>query len=218
VSITNYGELKTLITSTAHRKDQDANVGNFIELAEANIARNLRANEMETVDKISESDRRAVGSPPTEGIYNLPDRWLETRDMYSTSSNKDYRLDKTSTSYIHEITAASRAKVYATYGKLIQFRGIPDEDQEFTHIYYQRPVPFVNDSDTNNILLNYPDLYLYGGLYHLYLWTQDLELAQNYNQIFVSSVETINEQADRARGGAGTAPAYNLGNRFTSAR
>ena len=87
---------------------------------------------------------------------------------------------------------------------------MPGSTDIFDILYYGTPTPFSSDTDENELLTDHETLYMAGSKFHLYLHTQDRELAQDELQIFNGVIETLNEQVARKVGGANIAPTYNF--------
>lgn len=63
--------------------------------------------------------------------------------------------------------------------------------------YYAKLTTPVSGTDTNDILTNFPDLYLYGCLAEAAILTQDTDAAQGYLRMFNASVAGLNNRASR---------------------
>jgi hypothetical protein len=71
--------------------------------------------------------------------------------------------------------------------------------------YYKVLVPLTSSNTTNDVLTNYPDLYLYGSLAELHRWARDEQTALYYDGIFEKKL--IDAQKQERRGRYGAAPA-----------
>lgn len=202
-----FGELKTQILDWAHRPDLgDDLAAEFVELAEGMIARRLRAAEMISVATIDDTDRVTVD----EGLYNLPQRFLEARSVYKTGSNP-IKLEPVSLKELRQVSGQTTVAHYAVISATqVEFRGVPSTTDVMEFTYFQRPIEFVSDTDTNTILDRHPTIYLHAGLAMLYEYTQDLELRDAAIAVVDTAIETLNEQAGRLIGGQNTAGGYCL--------
>jgi hypothetical protein len=208
----NYAELRAAVLADAHRTNDASaavRIPEFVARCEGMIARELRAREMLRASVLTETDRIEAG------LYALPVDFLEDR-LFSVGLGP---LQKIGIEQInaHPINRSVWTKYYAMQSDAglpqVEFRGVPAQDDTIDCWYYARPTPLTDDADTNVILTNHPTIYIEGTLFHLYKWTQDLELAQASADVFLDSVTSLNEQSGRYFGGSAPAVGYNLGNR-----
>lgn len=200
----NFGELKQQILDYAHRPDLDAHVAGFVAKAEGMIRRELRA--MPTSVTLTDADK------VSDGVYALPAALDNVRAVYATSaSGSTYALEQVGLHQLRRLSTAANPAMFAVQGANIEIRGIPGDGAELELHYMGHPPAFVNDTDTNSLLDDHEVLYVYAALFHLYQFTQDLELAQGALDTYVDALEKLNEHAGRKLGGASVAPAYSFG-------
>lgn len=198
----NYGDLKQAIIDDTHRADLTTHVPRFIRQAEGLIRRDLRGYLLTTT--LTDSDRSSGG------VYTLPGRLLETRSIHVQGRQGD-ALDRVAPGHIRRLDAAADVLQYAQYGDgTIEFRGVPGTAEIFDILYYGTPAPFANDTDENDLLTDHEGLYMSGGMFYLYLHTQDRELASDQKAVFDGIIEDLNELVARQIGGVGNAPLYNF--------
>lgn len=198
----NYGELKTAILDDTHRADLSAHVERFIRQCEGMIRRDLRAYLINAT--LTDTDR------VSEGLYNVPGRLLEVRDIKLQGRQGD-GLVRVSPGQIRRLDLTSDVVQYTQNGDhTIEFRGNPSATDIFDILYYGTPAPFTSDVDVNDLLTDHETLYMAGSKMYLYLHTQDKELAADELTLFNSVVDALNEQVGRQTGGAVVAPSYNF--------
>jgi hypothetical protein len=100
---------------------------------------------------------------------------------------------------------------FAMDGARVELRGIPGEAAELELAYFGHPPALAADTDENELLTAHESLYVHGSLFHLYQFTQDLELAQGALDTFSDALEKLNQAAGRKLGGARVAGAYHFG-------
>ena len=202
----NYGTLKSLILSTAHRPELTTEAADFVRYAEGVIARRLRAAEMLTRVDLTDSDRVTVD----EGFFTLPADFLEERSFFCEGT-PSYWLEKVSLAELRQLSGSSPVRWFNIVSPSeVEFRGVPSTTTTLELIYFARPAAFSSDGDTNALLTNHEGIYLDLGLEALYKWTQDLELAQVHSDSAVNAIEALNEQAGRMMGGQRTRGYYSL--------
>ena len=70
-------------------------------------------------------------------------------------------------------------------------------------MYYYGKIPSLSASNaTNQILENFPDVYLYGSLVHSAPFLGDDQRLQVWGSLYQSSLNAINGQSERAKQGA----------------
>ena len=69
-------------------------------------------------------------------------------------------------------------------------------------IYFSNPSALVIDTDTNDVLTNYPYLYLYAALVEGFFYTQDAGGREKALENYTSEVSELNRQSANADAGA----------------
>jgi hypothetical protein len=200
----NFGELKTKLLAYSHRADLSGEAAGFVSLAEGLIRRELRA--YETSATLTDSDRVA------DGLYALPATVDEVRTIYSSDQGVSYSLEQVSATQLRELAGSAPVMWFTTRGSQIEFRGVPGTGATLEVLYLGHPAALSADGDTNDLLTDHPALYLYGALFFLYQYTQDLELAQAALDTFSDTIEKLNQLHGRKAGGASIARARRFSN------
>ena len=198
----NYTTLQSTVLAYSARADLSAEAPGFIRLCEGLLRRELRAQE--TRATLVEADRSS------DGIYNLPATIQEVRAIWASDNDDQYTLENVGLHGIKTLAASSDPRYYAVSGNTIEIRGVPATDSEFEIVGLGWPVP-LETTPTNDLLTYHEALYIYGTLFFLYTYTQDIELATNAYQNFSDAVRKINSFVGRKIGGGSILPAYNFG-------
>lgn len=200
----NYGQLKQAVLDTAHRADLASFSADFVRRAEGMIRRELRAYPLSYT--LTDADR------VSNGVYTLPSNVLEVRAIFASDVNgNSYALEQVGLSAIRVALEASASPVqYAIRGTQIEFRGVPATGSSLELLYLGSPTAFSADADTNALLTDHEAIYLQGALYHLYVHTQDLELAQAALEACTDAIDKVNQTMGRKLGGARGTGAYNF--------
>lgn len=199
----NYASLKTRVLDYAGRPEMTDQVASFISLAEGMIRRDLRA-AVYTVT-LDEDDRDA------DGTYTLPTTLLEVRVLRVEDGTSWRTLEQKSLAEVRTIPSSRPVEWFAVNGDTIEFRGVPGTDAEIELTYFGHPAPLAADGDENDLLTNHEALYVYGALFHLHQYNQDVELAQAALDTFSDALGKLNEAAGRKLGGASMRGAYWFG-------
>jgi hypothetical protein len=150
MSISNYGELKTSVASWLNRTDLTAVVSDLVTLAESAIRRDVRCRAMEQLEAdILDGE-----------ILARPSRHLETKRLIVGGVPLSFVTPEMYTSLQD---ANSSQAVFTNIGDNIYILGGSAGDA-YTLNFYQSFPAFVADADTNWLLLNAPDIYLWASV------------------------------------------------------
>ena len=191
--ITTYTDLKTSIASWLNRDDLTSVIPDFISLAEAGINRDLRHYKMiERAD--ATLDSRYV---------QMPADWMETV-RFSITSGDTYRLELVSRDDMLEYrqktaNASGRPRFYANIGDTIEVFPTPDADYTMQLQYYAK-TPALSDSNASNwLLLDAPDVYLYGTLIQSAPYLQDDARTQTWAALYAAALQSLQKASDDTR-------------------
>jgi hypothetical protein len=191
MAITTYGELKTAVASWLNRSDLTSQIPDFITLAEANIARDVRARAME----------KRVTAAVSSQYEALPADLLELRNVQlNTDPVRRLRYmtpEQLDTTYASSATGKPQA--YTIFGSEIQFAPIPDGEYTAELAYFYRPAAFSADTDTNSLLTSHPGLYLYAALVAAEPFIQNDERVGVWAALYRQEVDAINRSDRQAR-------------------
>lgn len=161
---TNYAELQAEVADWLNRSDLTHNIPSFINFSEARINRTTKLNDQATTATITTTNN--------QDFANLPDRFLDHISLTYESTNYSNPvkvgidiLDKArgTTAAIPAYFAISDGKYYwdcKAKGAL-----------NLVARYYKKWD--IATDNTNWLLSNYPDIYLYGALYEAFLFLKD---------------------------------------------
>lgn len=197
--ITNYDELKAAVTNWLKRDNLADEVPNFVQLAEATFNRQVRAVEMEARSRAYANgeyldlpdDYLALREAHIEGSPDKPIKYISPQDMIQTMAHN---------------YGGSLPFCFTMVDGQFQFYPAPEVNSSLLiEIIYLQKIPALSDSNqTNWLLTNHPDLYLYCTL------AQAEGFLVNDNRIALwasrcgSIIEEINENANKQR--VGTTP------------
>ena len=158
MSLTTYGGLKTSIAAWLKRTDLAAMIPDFITLAEARIARDLRLRR-----QIVSADLAMVAG--TQGV-DLPADWLEFENV-TLNGDPQRQLTYVNIEHLDSKYPSSYTGMPAVYtleGNQILFGPTPDAAYTAGVFYYGKFAALSADGDTNWLLTNHPSIYLFGAL------------------------------------------------------
>lgn len=155
MAITTYAELQTAVANWLHRSDLTSAIPDFITLAETEIFRRLRVQDLET----------AFTGTISSNAIALPTSYLDLKYAYVSTTPIQW-LDRKSARWIREkypLTSSSGVpKFIAREGTNFIFGPYADAAYTIAGVYYKNIGPL--SSSAHVLFTNNPDLYLYGSL------------------------------------------------------
>jgi len=149
----------------------------------------LRIPEMETVD---------AAFPLTAGTLAQPAGFLELISAYNNSLNTPLAIVSQRTLDGYRTQSLSGTRLIAVSGTNFRFLDAPSSGTATLRYYRKLTTPA--GSTVNDILTNYPDVYLYGCLIEAAIFTQGEAEAQRYLQLYNASVAGLNARTQRTTG------------------
>ncbi len=210
MAITTYAELKTAVANWLKRSDLTAVIPDFITLAEVKMYRGemtpsgvkvpgLRLSKMEastTEDTVSGTER-----------YDLPSDFLEMRNIsYSRSSyTRDlaYRTPRQLDKHNSDESTGYPQK-FTIEGNQFRLRPIPSSVWTLSILYFQKLSALSDSVSTNDILTDYPDIYLFGALEQAENYLKNDNRAALWGAKMLSAISAANavDRGGRTKGGA----------------
>ena len=194
MALSNYTGLKASIADFLNRDDLTTVIPDFITLAESQINRDVRHWKMEA---------RSSGQQTAADEYmQIPADWVETIRLHLTGSgtsvvnliSRDSMADKRSSA-----EDVSGTPIFYTHADgQFQLYPTPSEDTDFELLYYQKIPSLISNSD-NWLLLEAPDVYLYGALLHSAPYLAEDQRVAIWAQMYSAAVARLNEVSEDAR-------------------
>jgi hypothetical protein len=200
MAITNYTDLQTTIEDFLNRDDLTAVVPTFIQLAEAQMNREIRHWQM---------IKRSTGqNNPADQYAQVPADWLETIRLHAT--------DPTFTTLENPITMISRDQMldlrmknndnstkttyhYTLADGQFNFYPTPTATLNFELMYYSKIPSLSAVTATNWLLTDHPDAYLYGSLIHSAPYLAEDARVAVWAQMYSAAVSNVNRASEEAQ-------------------
>ena len=200
--------LQNAIADFLDRPDLEVQVNLFIQLAEAQINRDMRTHKMICKGQTVGSRR--------DNFIPLPDGWLEGRnvEVITLKENPDDPPnlidDQTVQASYQSPDAIDQLKEqniqwrpnagchYTYYGNVIELYPAPGTDFRVVMEYYERLTPLSVGNPTNHLILSDPDVYLYGALIHSAPFLRDDPRLAIWGQMYGSAVAKLNSTSEKA--------------------
>jgi len=197
VSLDTYANLKTEIADWLNKSNLTTRIDSFIDLAEAQINRDLRTQDMEAIASAS------VSSNPVDLTASPFTRYRKMRSVSIVVGGGDVVLNYLSPDLYkarYSATASGVPEYYTIIGSSLYLDPAPDQAYTYTAYYYQSLNPLSGTNTSNWVLANHPDLYLYGSLSaaRMFLKKQDVE---GYEMAYRMALAAVKREDIRDRQG-----------------
>ncbi len=171
----------------------------FIQLSESRIYRDLRTRENIVKATIV----------PTSNLIDLPADFIDLRELSAKRGNRVVVLSSVGR---HRLSIATSQTgfpvVYSIIGTQVEVGPITIPEN-FTLWYWQRLPAMVNPTDTNVLLTEFPEIWLYAMLVEGAVYIQDDTMRQLAVQTYLTEVQRVNQR--EAEGRFGEAPVIGVG-------
>jgi len=197
--ISDYPTLRSNILEYIKRTDALSHIDNFIALAESDIWDVLRVREMEA---------RATASTVVDSRYiALPSRFIKMRSLRIYINEVQLDLDAVTPKDLAVYTGSGVPTKY-TIASQIEMNQNADQVYSLEMQYLQELLSLTESNPENDIITNYPMIYLAGALSHAYQWSLQEDRAQYWRSVFEKQVARANRKT--RSGKYGPAPAKTI--------
>ena len=195
MALSNFTGFKASIADFLNRDDLTTVIPDFISLAEAQINRDVRHWKME-----ARSSGQQTGG---DEYMQIPADWVETIRLHLTGTgtsvvnliSRDAMADKRQGD-----EDVSGTPMYYTHADgQFQLYPTPSADTDFELLYYQKLDVLSGSNADNWLLLDSPDVYLYGALLHSAPYLAEDERVAIWAQMYSAAVARLNEASESAR-------------------
>jgi hypothetical protein len=202
MALASYDDLVKSVINWSHRKDIQELMPDFITLAEYEMFNNgitqLRIRETETVSTAS-----------TDGRYlELPPNFEKARSVLLETSNGFCPVKFQAPEQLPRQVSTGQPRFFTVVGNELEFNVTPDSGYTIQIQYYKKPDPITEANQTNILITDYPNIYLYGVLHQLFLWSEDIDEAVKYAGKFQDAIKGANKADKKAR--YGSAPSMSV--------
>ena len=193
MALTNYTGLKASIADFLNRDDLTSVIPDFVALAEAQINRDVRHWRMEA--------RSSGQQDPADEYMQIPADWVETIRLHLTGTgtsvvnlvSRDAMADKRAA----QENAAGTPRMYTHADGQFQLYPTPDATTNFELLYYQKIPSLITNTD-NWLLLEAPDVYLYGALLHSAPYLAEDARVAIWAQLYSAAIQRLNQTSEDA--------------------
>lgn len=202
--LSTYAELKESIQSWTKRVGDDilTVIPDFVALAESDIWAVLRVREME--------NRTTLSTSTSDRFVALPTGFIKMRQLMITIDSQLYDLEFVPLKGMHIFDSVGTPSQFSVTTQ-IEMNRTSDQVYTLEIDYYRSLTALSNSNQTNDILTNYPKIYLAGCLAHAFDWCRMPEDASYWRGEFDKQVAANNRKSRNGRFGPAPAMRINKG-------
>lgn len=201
MGLATYTELQASVADWLNRADLAAQIPDFITLAEAEFARRVRRRT-----------RRATVQLAT-AVRPLPLDCAELRSvrLVTSSAYLDVPIEVVTSEMLAEhraaLSATGRPRYAAIVGGELLVAPTPDQSYSAELTYYEALQPLSDSVQTNSLLAEAPDLYLFGALAQAAPFLQHDERIPVWESRVAKAISQLDAQREREEFAASIRPA-----------
>jgi len=202
MALANYSDLKAAVQDWSHRNDVASRIDDFILIAE----QEMYNNRVEPLIVREQEFRATADTGIIDSFIALPDGFNRMRRLLiddKTTDATQFELKFYPPEVLPSVSVAGMPGAFTVTSQL-EFNRVPDAVYNIEMQYFGTPTPLSSANTTNDILTNYPTIYLAGCLWALYRWAKDTESAAGAYDDFIGAIRGANK-SDRL-GRYGPAP------------
>lgn len=193
MSISNCGQLKAAIGDWLKRPDLSGILLDFIALAEARIARELRPSRQ----VVSASPRLAVAAGAA--VVALPADWLESVRVRLVAPDRELVIvTAQEMAGRYRLSDRGSPQVFTVEGTSLRLGPTPDAAVEIDLLYHARLPALAADDSTTWLLQSHPGLYLWASLAEAAPFVLDDARAALWETKWQAEAQKFNQADDRA--------------------
>lgn len=178
VADADYLGLRQSVAKWLNRTDLTEQIPDFIRLAEQEHRRDVRVQAMELVDSGTLQD----------GILNYPLDFLEARQLLV--EGREYVYSSLSAFRRLQSNGICR-RLFTHVGQTIEVLGAGDG--QYVLDYWAAFTPLLDDTDSNWLLKNAYDVYLWKSCEKGAIWLRDADGATAYRQLYDDAIAKLNQ-------------------------
>lgn len=194
-TIVDYGTLKTAIADWINRKDLTARIPDFISMGESDIFRGFRTDTGNLSLRCRDNLVKA-SLVPVDGVITLPSDFREIKEV----TMDDRGITPISDQFYNELrNYDGQTRVFSLRGTEWFQYPQSDTDDTFDIIYYADfKGTLVDDVDTNPVLTNLSDIYLFAAMVYAELFIKNDARSATWHGKLDSNIRGANSDARRA--------------------
>lgn len=194
MALSTYSELQATVANYLNRDDLTTLIPTFITLTENRLNRELRVR--------ANMVRAITTTTAGQAFYDLPSDLIELRNITYDSNSQSHALrylSPESVSREYGTVLSGQPRAYTNLGNDLKLTPVPDAAYTISINYYSQ-LRSLNDSvTTNDVLAEYPSLYLFGSCLEGAIYLNDTDQTNRFGSVFQKALDDVQRAEEAAR-------------------
>lgn len=201
MTISTNADLKSQVAAILNRSNLTAQIPFFTQRAETRIAYGSEEAPFKSDPlRIRAMEQASYATFNAQSIA-LPDSYLQHKRLYLSLVPNGVLKYFTPTDFWNDTRAGTsgQPRIFTIEAGAFYLAPTPDTSYTGKILYYKKPTALSADADTNTILTDQPNVYLFGTLLEGFSYARNNEQAQIYANKFAGAINSANtaDKADR---------------------
>lgn len=196
MALNNYTELKKSIIEWSHREDADLQIPDFIKIAESE----MYANDTQMLDSLHFEKTTTLTANAKE--ITLPSDFIEPINVKLDVGGNLLDIQYLAPQEMKEKNHNGTPTAYTVIGNRIRFNTTPVTSLSLQLDYLGELTPLSDENPQNDVLLKFPQIYLFGALWALKQWADEPQDSEVYYIRFIKAIKGANKKSKKARFGS----------------
>jgi len=194
MALSTYSELQATVANYLNRDDLATLIPTFITLTENRLNRELRVR--------ANMVRATTTTTAGQAFYDLPSDLIELRNITYDSNSQSHALrylSPESVSREYGTILSGQPRAYTNLGNDLKLTPTPDAAYTISINYYSQLRSLSDNVTTNDVLAEYPSLYLFGSCLEGAIYLNDTDQANRFGSVFQKALDDVQRAEEAAR-------------------
>lgn len=198
-----YDTLVATIADWLNRQDLTAAIPSYIALAEAEVNADDRFRVLHSVVRATAQISPAQADANGNFYLPLPADYISMQNLRVLEAPPPGRIDLVTQTQMDDLRqkfqGADVPKYYAVLSTEMELLPAPDRQYTAQMVYYGKVPPLSSANQTNWLLQNYPNIYLYGTLLQAAPYLKDDTRIATWTTLYEKAANNIDVSSDRGQ-------------------
>jgi len=194
MALSTYSELQATVANYLNRDDLTTLIPTFITLTENRLNRELRVR--------ANMVRAITTTTAGQAFYDFPSDMIELRNITYDNNSQSHALRYLSPESVtreYGTVVSGQPRAYTNLGNDLKLVPSPDAAYSISVNYYSQLRSLSDNVTTNDVLTQYPSLYLFGACLEGAIYLNDTEQTNRFGSVFQKALDDVQRAEEVAR-------------------